>query len=374
MANEESLKIIMLGHKYVPSREGGVEIVVENLATEMVKKGHGVTLYNRKRKQYKPLSEYNGIKLESVYTVDKKSLDAVVYAYFATKKAKKAAKKGGADIVHFHAEGPCLFLNKLPKKGKRNYKIVVTVHGLDWQRGKWGGFATKILKKAEKKIVKYADEIIVLSENVKNYFKQTYGRDTVFIPNGVSKPEVTPAEDITKNWGLKKNSYILFLARIVPEKGLHYLIEAWKRAVKETGTDKKLVIAGASSHSDDYFNGIVKSCEGEESIIMTGFVQGKILSELYSNSYLFVLPSDIEGMPMSLLEALSYGNVCLVSDIPENTSVINSSCYTFEKGNIDDLTQKLVQILGDNISGGGQAELCDWEEIAQRTLNLYKGL
>ena len=374
MSNEESLKIIMLGHKYVPSREGGVEIVVENLATEMVKKGHSVTLYNRKRKCYKPMSEYNGIKLESVYTVDKKSLDAVVYSYFATKKAKKEAKNGGADVVHFHAEGPCLFLNKLPKKGKRNYKVVVTVHGLDWQRGKWGGFATKILKKAEKKIVKYADEIIVLSENVKNYFKQTYNRDTVFIPNGVSKPEVTPAEEITKNWGLEKNSYILFLARIVPEKGLHYLIEAWKRVVKETGTDKKLVIAGASSHSDDYFNGIVKSCEGHESIIMTGFVQGKILSELYSNSYLFVLPSDIEGMPMSLLEALSYGNVCLVSDIPENTSVINSSCYTFEKGNIDDLANKLVQILGENISGGGQAELCDWEEIAQRTLNLYKGL
>ena len=374
MSNEESLKIIMLGHKYVPSREGGVEIVVENLATEMVKKGHSVTLYNRKRVYYKPMPEYKGVKLEYVYTVDKKSLDAVVYAYFATKRVKKVAKKGGVDVVHFHAEGPCLFLNKLPKKGKRNYKVVVTVHGLDWQRGKWGGFATKILKKAEKKIVKYADEIIVLSENVKNYFKQTYNRDTVFIPNGVSKPEVTPAEEITKNWGLEKNSYVLFLARIVPEKGLHYLIEAWKRVVKETGTDKKLVIAGASSHSDDYFNGIVKNCEGDESIIMTGFVQGKILSELYSNSYLFVLPSDIEGMPMSLLEALSYGNVCLVSDIPENTSVINSSCYTFEKGNIDDLSDKLVQILVGNISGGGQAELCDWEEIAQRTLNLYKGL
>ncbi|MCM1295366.1 MAG: glycosyltransferase family 4 protein [Muribaculaceae bacterium] len=372
--DNESLKIAMLGHKYVPSREGGVEVVVENLAAEMVKKGHSLTLFNRKRKNYQPMTEYKGCKLETVYTVDKKSLDAVIYAYFATKKVKKAAKKGEFDIVHFHAEGPCLFLGKFPKKSKRNYKLVITVHGLDWQRGKWGGFATKVLKKAENKIVKYADEIIVLSENVKNYFKETYNRDTVFIPNGVSKPEITPAEEITKNWGLTKNSYVLFLARIVPEKGLHYLVDAWKRAVKETGTDKKLVIAGASSHSDEYFEGIASKCAGDDSIIMTGFVQGQVLSELYSNSYLFVLPSDIEGMPMSLLEALTYGNVCLVSDIPENTSVINSSCLTFKKGDVEELTQKLEFALKNDVGGGSTAKLPDWEEIAERTLELYKRL
>ncbi len=371
--DKKSLKIAMLGHKYVPSREGGVEIVVENLASEMVKAGNAVTLFNRKRKEYKNISEYNGCKLESVFTVNKKSLDAVIYAYYATRKVKKEAKKGNFDVLHFHAEGACLFLKKFRSK-KRNYKVIVTIHGLDWQRAKWGGLAARIIRKSERNAVKYADEIIVLSEHLRDYFKQEYGRDTVFIPNGVSSVSLRTADLITSKWGLKENSYVLFLARIVPEKGVHYLLEAWQNLTKEIDADVKLVIAGGSSHSDEYYQKIVSAAQDQKSVICTGFVEGQALEELYSNALLYVLPSDIEGMPMSLLEAVSYGNKCLVSDIPENVAVIGENGLTFKKGDVADLTQKLK----DALQSGGvdrkqNVSLPTWEEVAEKTLNLYRG-
>ena len=173
--------------------------------------------------------------------------------------------------------------------------------------------------------VKYADEIIVLSNSNKAYFRETYDRETKYIPNGVPPPELRAPDLIQKKYGLSSNGYVLFLARIVPEKGLHYLIPAWKSVVRETGTEKKLVIAGAPSHSDGYYREICAMAEGDESIVMTGYVEGRELQELYSNACLYVLPSDIEGMPIGFLEALSYGNVCLVSDIPENMELWSSS-------------------------------------------------
>lgn len=364
----------MIGHKYVPSREGGIEIVVENLATRMSAQGHEVTLFNRKRKEYAPITEYKGCKVKNIFTIDKRALDAIVYAFFATRRAKKMIKNGEADVIHYHAEGPCFFLNMLPKKKKRKgVKVVVTIHGLDWQRGKWGGLATKVLLNGERKAVKYADEIIVLSRNNKIYFRETYHRTTKYIPNGIERPQLHAPEIIKQKYGLDINSYILFLARIVPEKGLHYLIEAWKKVVEQTGTDKKLVIAGGSSHSDEYYQQIYEMCKGDDSIIMTGLVQGQELQELYSNAYLYVLPSDIEGMPMSLLEALSYGNVCLVSDIPENTEVINEDCYVFRRGDVDRLRHQLKKIINLNLTTHSNMIIpYTWDEVVDQTLEIYK--
>ena len=366
------MKIIMIGHKYVPSREGGIEVVVDNLATRMVEKGHEVTLFNRKRKEYEKIKEYKGCKVETVFTINKKSLDAVIYSFFATLKARRLAKKEKYDVLHFHAEGPCLFLWLLPKRKTRNYKIVTTIHGLDWQRGKWGGLASYILKLGEKNAVKYSDEIIVLSQNNKVYFKETYNRKTKYIPNGIEKPTPRDAEIIKEKYGLEKNSYVLFLARIVPEKGLHYLLDAWKLVREQIDTDKKLVVSGFSSHSDEYYNSIMKKIEEDDSIITTGFVQGKELQELYSNAYLYVLPSDIEGMPMSLLEALSYGNVCLVSDIPENTEVINEDCYVFRRGDIDRLRHQIKKIIKLNLTTHENMIIpYSWDEVVDKTIELY---
>lgn len=366
------MRIAMFGHKTVPSRDGGVEIVVEELATRMVEQGHQVTLLNRKRKGNPSPKDYKGIKLIDVKTIDKKSLDAIVYSYNVTKKLVKMCKKGEFDVVHVHAEGPCAFLKKFPKKSKRKYKLIVTIHGLDWQRGKWGGFATKFLKHCEAQASKYADEVIVLSNNVKQYFKEAYNRETIFIPNGVNLPEMKNASLITDKYQLKKDDYILFLARIVPEKGLDYLVDAWKNMSEIEKQGKKLVIAGGASHTNDYMQSIIDKCKNDQSIIMTGFVQGQELEELYSNAYLYVLPSDIEGMPMSLLEAKSYGNICLVSDISENTEVIDTNDYIFEKSNVNDLKNKLVELLSKDLkTHTNQVQVYKWDDVVNSTFKIY---
>lgn len=367
------LKIAMIGHKYVPSREGGVEIVVENLAKGMVANGHEVTLFNRRRKEYPKINEYDECKVENIFTINHKFFDALIYAFFATLKARKMARKGKFDILHFHAEGSCLFLRLLPKRKKRKYKVVVTIHGLDWKRGKWGGFAAKVLRKGERCAVKYADEIIVLSRNNKKYFKDHYNATTKFIPNGIELPQLRDADLIKEQYGLYKDSYILFLARIVPEKGVHYLIQAWKKVREQISTDKKLVIAGGASHSDQYFNEICEMVKGDDSIIMTGFVQGQVLEELYSNAYFYVLPSDVEGMPMSLLEALSYGNVCLVSDIPENTEVINEDCYVFKRGDVNRLRHQIKKLIGLNLTTHNNMVIpYTWQDVVAQTIEIYK--
>ena len=277
-------------------------------------------------------------------------------------------------------------------------KIVVTIHGLDWQRSKWGKFASNVIKHEEKEAVKYADEIIVLSKNVEEYFKKTYNRKTNFIPNGVSKPTIKEANIIKKQWNLDKDSYILFLARLVPEKGLGYLIEAYNNI----NTDKKLVIAGGGSDTNEYVQSIKDKVKDNPNIIMTGFVQGETLEELYSNCFLYCLPSDVEGMPLSLLEAMSYGNRCLVSDIEENTSVIENYGYSFKKDDVEDLTAKLNELLNDedkkkkqtsNNWNKGQDKKLDkkfdknlkrediqkfildkynWDDITKKTEELYK--
>ena len=229
---------------------------------------------------------------------------------------------GKYDVVHIHAEGPAFFA-WLPKLlGKR---VVVTIHGIDWQREKWqSGLGSKFIHQGEKNAAKYADEVIVLSKGVQDYFKETYGRETHFIPNGVNRPQIREASLITDKFGLKKDSYILFLGRLVPEKGIRYLVEAFKN-VK---TDKKLVIAGGSSDTDSFMEELKELAKGDDRILFTGFVQGAMLDELYSNAYIYTLPSDLEGMPLSLLEAMSYGNCCLVSDIPECAEVVEDKLTT----------------------------------------------
>lgn len=371
------MKIAMIGHKRIPSREGGVEIVVEELATRLVEDGHKVEVYNRKGKNVqdknadvknKKLKEYKGIKLITIPTINKKGIDALLYSFFATIRALF----GRYDVIHYHAEGPCAMLWIPHLFGIRT---VATIHGLDWQRSKWGGFATKYIKFGEKIAAKYADEIIVLSKGVQKYFKDTYNRDTNFISNGVNKPKIKETKIIKEKWGLEKDSYILFLARIVPEKGLHYLIEAYK----QIDTDKKLVIAGGASHTNDYLDKIKNMVEEDNRILMTGFVQGQELEELYSNCRVYCLPSDVEGMPISLLEAMSYGCNCLVSNIEENTQVTEKYATTFEKGNVKDLELKLTETIKINAKPEKKEEIqnyilkkYNWDAVVEATLKEYK--
>ena len=370
------VKIAMLGHKSIPSRQGGIEIVVEELAVRMAALGHQVTIYNRsghhvsgKEFDQKKLREYKGIRMKYVPTIDKKGLAAMSASFFAA----VAAAFGKYDVVHFHAEGPCAML-WLPKLfGKR---CIATVHGLDHQRAKWGKFASAYIMLGEKCAVRFADEIIVLSEGVQKYFLDTYGRKTRFIPNGVNRPVIHEAEIIKNKFGLEKDTYILFLGRLVPEKGLRYLIQAFK----QVKTDKKLVIAGGSSDTDEFAGELWEMAKDDDRIIFTGFVQGQELDELYSNAYVYTLPSDLEGMPLSLLEAMSYGNCCLVSDIDECASVVEDKALIFKKSDVNDLKEKLqLACAQPKIVEQMKAEAADficgkynWDDVVKETLSLYR--
>lgn len=372
------MKIIMLGQKLIPSRQGGVEIVVEELSTRMVQKNHDVTCYNRSSKhvmnkdiKQNKIKEYKGVKLKKVWTIDKKGLAAMTSSFFAT----ICALFSDADVIHYHAEGPCAWMWIIKWFSKK--RIIATIHGLDWQRAKWGGFATKYIKYGEKVAVKYADEIIVLSKNVQNYFYKEYNRETKFIPNGVSKPNIIKPRIIKDRYNLNNDDYILFLGRIVPEKGIHYLIDAYSKI----STNKKLVIAGGASDTDAYFKKLKNLAKNNKNIIFTGFVQGKVLDELYSNCYIYTLPSDLEGMPLSLLEAMSYGNCCLTSDISECATVIENNGVTFKKSDVKDLIKSL-QYLCDNpqkvkqYKNKSQKYILDkynWNDVVDKTLELYRG-
>ena len=377
ISDKNELNIAMLGHKRVPSREGGVEVVVTELSTRMAKLGHNVTCYNRKGhhvagEEYDSFAGdmYNGVRLINVPTINRKGFAAATSSVIGAVKAAF----GKYDVVHFHAEGPCaaMWITKL--MGKR---CIATIHGLDHMRQKWSKFASAYIMMGEKAAVKHADEIIVLSKNVQKYFLDKYGRQTIYIPNGVTKPVITAPDKIKSAYGLDKDSYILFLGRLVPEKGLDYLIKAFM----ELDTDKKLVVAGSSSDTQEYVSRIHELAEKDDRIIFTGFVQGTELSELLSNSYLYVIPSDLEGMPLTLLEAMSYGNCCLTSDIPECIEVCEDKAVSFKKGDISDLRDKLNMLLKDkDMVDKYRAEateyVCkryDWDKIVEDTVAVYRG-
>lgn len=375
----KKMKVAMIGHKVVPSRRGGIENVLTTLCPMMVEMGVEVTCYNRSsdkvENEYVGTVKdkmYKGVRIKNAWTLNVRGFAAMIASFTAA----ISASFGKYDVIHFHAEGPCaaLWIPKLFGK-----KCVATVHGLDWQREKWGkGFASKYIKFGEKVLAKYADEVIVLSKSAYDYFKETYNRETTIIHNGISRPEKKQAEIITEKYGLTKDEYICVVSRLTAEKGIHYLIDAYNRIT----TDKKLVIAGDTSDTDDYVRSLKEKAQGNDNIIFTGFVSGDTLSEIYSNAYINVLPSDLEGMSLCLLEALAYGNALLCSDIPENTSVAEDRAMYFEKSDVKDLADKLEKLCDDRefvekMRCGVDEFILNkysWHEVAKETCNLYKNL
>ncbi len=373
------MKVAMIGHKVVPSRRGGIENVLTTMCPIMVEMGYDVTCYNRltdkTENEYVGTVKngmYKGVKLKNAFTIKARGIAAMIASYTAA----IAAAFGRYDVVHFHAEGPCaaMWIPKLFGK-----KCVATVHGLDWQREKWGkGFASKYIKHGEKTLAKYADEIIVLSESAYDYFKETYKREAKIIPNGIEKPNKQEADKITELFGLKKDEYICIISRLTAEKGIHYLIDAYNGIE----TDKKLVIAGDTSDTDEYVEKIKDMAKDNPDIIFTGFISGDVLDEMYSNAYAMCLPSDIEGMSLSLLEALAYGNALICSDIPENTAVAEKEAIYFEKSNVEDLRNKLENVfenreLVDNLKNSAAEFILkkyNWRDVARTTCDLYESL
>lgn len=370
------MRIAMIGQKRTGSREGGIEVVVTELATRMAALGHEVTCYDRRGTDVNgnpaPTESYEceGVHIVPVKTVDAKGLAALTSAYSAT----RTALRDRPDVIHYHAEGPC---NALPLAARAGVRTVATIHGLDWQRAKWGGIASRVIKRGERKAAQKADGLIVLSKSVQDYFRSEYGRETCFIPNGVNVAKTISANIITERWGLTEGSYFLYLGRIVPEKRPELLLEAFR----SIDTDKRLVIAGGASDTSGFYGDVRTLASRDPRVIMAGFVEGRTLEELYSNAYLYVLPSDVEGMPMSLLEAMAHGRCCVTSDIPECADVVADAGITFAQGDAASLRDALdalcaeptrVVLLGEKAQI--RAEVCyGWKSAVLKTIELYRG-
>lgn len=372
------MRIAMIGHKRFGSREGGVEVVVTELARRMAALGHEVTCYDRSGADVMTGEAANegerivdGVRVVPVKTIDKKGLAALSSSYFAT----KAAIKDRPDVIHYHAEGPCVPLALAKRAGIRT---VATIHGLDWQRAKWGKLASGYIKFGERTAASKADGLIVLSENLKRYFLESYSREAVYIPNGIDVPKCMAAKYIRERWGLGRGSYMLYLGRLVPEKRPELLIEAFK----QLKTDKLLVVAGGSSDTSAYERELRSLAAGDDRVVFTGFVAGETLAELYSNCCCYVLPSDVEGMPMSLLEAMAYGCCCVTSDIAECSDVLGAAGLTFPRGDAGALCDTLAGLLADSgrfeeMGAAAKARVekrFDWASVVERTLEVYGGV
>ncbi|WP_027182966.1 glycosyltransferase family 4 protein [Desulfovibrio inopinatus] len=368
------MKIAFLGLRAIGDCTGGIERHVRELSIRMASWGHDVTVFCRSKYNDCECEVFEGVRLVNRPAIYSKHLEAITNTV-----ACLADVAQEFDIVHFHATGPSL-LSWMPRFFGR--KVVVTVHGLDFQRAKWGFAAKCFLRAGAWTACHCPDETIVVSEPLQRYYRATYGRETTYIPNGVNEPNHRRIENLAR-FGIKNDQYILFLGRLVPEKGAHYLIEAFKTIP----TNKALLIAGDACHMDGYAEYLRTLAGNDERIIFTGPLYGEEKDEAFSNAACFVLPSDLEGMPIVFLEALSYATPVLASNIDACTSVITAHggdtlapCRFFEASNTMSLAQTLSDILDDNerrsMGERGQnfaLNTFNWETITRQTLSVYEG-
>lgn len=364
------MKIAVIGLRSIGGEcSGGIERHVQELSTRMVRRGHDVTIYCRKK--YNDIGEeFQGIRLVNRPTVYSKHLEAIIHTAIATPAALV-----GYDVVHFHATGPSL-LSWMPRL--TGTPTVVTVHGLDFLRAKWGFLASMILRAGAWTSANCPSKTIVVSKFLRRYYLDTYGVEAVHIPNGIAAPTIRELDRL-KRFGIEKDGYILSLGRLVPEKGIHYLIDAFRKIE----TSLKLLIVGGDSLSGGYLNELKMLAGDDARIIFTGPLYGADKDEAFSNAKLFAIPSDLEGMPIAMLEAMSYGCPVFSSDIPECNEILSGGServgYSFVAGSVDSLMQSLVEILKDGmLSSVGEAgkkyslASYNWDSITEQTLEVYR--
>ncbi|MBD3311663.1 MAG: glycosyltransferase [Candidatus Magasanikbacteria bacterium] len=385
------MDIAMIGQKSVvfSEKSGGVEKHVEELSTRLVKLGNNVTVYSRPRHTLrgKKTKKYKGVKVVYLPSIPTKNLDTITHVFLAT--IHVLFKK--ADIIHYHGVGPST-LAWIPRIFKRKTKVVVTFHSIDRFHKKWGWFARIYLGWGEWTACNFPHETIVVSKAIQEYCRERFNKETIYLPNGVNiEKEEKTDDDKIKKYGLKRNEYILTVARLIKHKGIHHLINAYKNLeAKYSENEKKwpggkkikLAIVGAPSYTDDYLNYLHKLADSSPDIVFVGFQKGKTLAQLFTNAYLYVHPSEAEGLAITILEAMSYGKCVLVSNIPENLEAINSSGYSFESKNIKDLEKILIQLLHSK----NKVMECardsinlvkknyDWKDITKKTVNIYENL
>lgn len=365
------MKIAVVGTRGFPGVQGGIENHCEHLYTHLARNGCNITVFTRKPYVDPNLYRFKDVSLIPLGCPRNKFLEAIIH----TLKGVLKSRQLNPDILHIHGVGPSLFTPLARILGMR---VVVTSQGPDYKRKKWSLPAKMFLRFCEWAGMTFANEIIAVAGNISEDIKRKFGRNTIIIPNGVGIPPLIDTEYALAKFDLQKKRYILAVGRFVPEKGFDYLIDAFNDGGFE---DWKLVIVGDADHEDKYSISLRKKAKENSNVVLTGFLTGKSLQEIYTHAGLFVLPSYHEGLPIVLLEAMSYGLSCIVSDIPANRNVELSEDRFFKAGDIKALADKMREF--SNKPRGDEeikkqistiAEKYNWEKIAERTLEVYKAM
>jgi glycosyltransferase involved in cell wall biosynthesis len=371
------MKIAVIGAKGIPPKQGGIEHYCAEMYPRMVAQGHTVDLFARTSATTMPpfaAYDYRGVRVVSLPGSGMKGVDAFVTSAIGS----MISSWSQYDVIHFHALGPALF-TALPKLAA-SAKIVVTCQGLDWQRAKWGQMSSRILRLGEQAAVRYADELIVVSTDLQTYFKQTYGRDSVYIPNApASYVDSDPNFAYGTALGLRSGKYMIFLGRLVPEKCPDLLLKAFQR-LKPPGW--KLVFVGGNSDTASLTAELSANAAGDDDVIFTGELRGSRLAEIVRGAGLFVLPSDLEGLPLAMLEAMAEGIPVLASDIPPHQQLIGDDRgVLFKAGDLESCIQAMDWATQDpdalrKMAAKAQRHVAThyaWERITEDNLRLYKG-
>jgi glycosyltransferase involved in cell wall biosynthesis len=376
-ARPRGLRIAMVGQRGLPATYGGVERHVEEIGARLVDMGHEVIVYCRPQYTTEPRSSHRGIQLRHLNTVQTKHFEAIVHSAGAT----VSAIHDQVDIVHYHALGPGL-VSPLPRLGSRA-KVVQTIHGLDQDRSKWGRVASSVLGLGCWMSARVPDATVVVSRSLQRYYRATYGKQTTYICNGVDSVDMDmPPGETLRTFGLDPGRYVLFVGRLVPEKAPELLVRAFKRL---RAHDLRLVIAGGSSFTAEYVWSLRTQARKDPRVVMTGYVHGEPLEELYANAAVFVLPSDVEGMPLTLLEAAAHGTPILASDIEPHREMIGAAGpgrRLFRHGEEDDLVAELDAMLSRPAAEAAGAQNMrrmvhkdfSWDRAADELSKLYLDL
>lgn len=365
----------MIGQRGIPATFGGIEHHVEELGSRLADRGHQVTVYTRTSYSGQQRGTYRGMTPRYVPTLKTKHLDAIVHSTLSTLDAMVAKP----DIVHYHAVGPGI--PAVLPRFLSDAKVVLTVHGLDAERAKWGGPARTVLRGATWLSARVPHATIVVSRTLERHFQERYRRRAWYVPNGVNEPRLRPPGEILRRWDLRGNDYALFVGRLVPEKAPDLLV----RAFRGLEGDVRLVVAGGSSFTDTYVRELRALAAADRRVILAGSVYGEVLEELYSNAAVFALPSLLEGLPLTLLEAASYGIPLVVSDIGPNLEIVGSDApgrRVVKKGDVVGLTRTLAKTLEDQVRERRGADafartIVDtyrWNTVATSTESLYRTL
>jgi glycosyltransferase involved in cell wall biosynthesis len=371
----KTMHIAVVGSRGIPATYGGVEKAVEELYAELVRRGYKVTVYGRKYYLPKGLDSHRGIHVKQVFVPNIRGVETLLHSFISTLMAIRS----DAEVIHFHAQGPTLF-SGLVRWLSPDKQIGFTCQGLDWQRDKWGKLARWIIRAGEKASARYPHFRIGVSQYLCDYYENTYHIPVTRIPNGVTMPNVTAKPDVVQALGLQPNHYAIFCGRLVPEKAPDLLIQAFKHVSKNV----QLAIVGDSAGTDDYTKQLKALAADDNRIVFTGYQYGETLQQLYANAWCYTTSSKLEGLPLTLLEGMSYALPIVVSDIGPHLEALelNPGCgVAFKTGQVSNAAVALNQVFNwtthEWVTAGQAARDIvqthfAWEGIADKTINAMK--